>query len=144
MHRLEQAAIWCAPAVFVVLWSTGFVGGKYGLPYAEPFTFLSLRMIAAVAILGVVIAATRPAWPGRSGIAHSAMTGILMQGLYLGGVFTAISLGLSPALVALIVCLQPVVTSTVAGRILGERVILRQWMGLARATIAANTIGERG
>ena len=130
MHRLEQAAIWCAPAVFVVLWSTGFVGGKYGLPYAEPFTFLSLRMIAAVAILGVVIAATRPAWPGRSGIAHSAMTGILMQGLYLGGVFTAISLGLSPALVALIVCLQPVVTSTVAGRILGERVILRQWMGL--------------
>src|SRR5690349_10373429 len=130
MKRLEQAAIFSAPAVFVVLWSTGFIGGKYGLPYAEPFTYLSLRMLLAVAILGVVIVATRPVWPGPRGIAHSAMTGLLMQGLYLGGVFTAIARGLSPALVALIVCLQPVVTSTVAGRILGERVILRQWIGL--------------
>jgi drug/metabolite transporter (DMT)-like permease len=130
MRKLEQAAIYCAPAVFVVLWSTGFIGGKYGLPYAEPFTYLSLRMLLAVVLLGVIILATRPVWPEPRSIINSAIIGLLMQGLYLGGVFTAIWRGLSPALVALIVCLQPVVTSTVAGKILGERVILRQWIGL--------------
>lgn len=130
MQRLEQAAIFCAPAVFVVLWSTGFIGGKYGLPYAEPFTYLSLRMIAVVAILGVVLLLTRPVWPSVAGLGHSAATGSLIHGLYLGGVFVAIDRGLPPALSALIVGLQPVLTSTLANRLLGERVVLRQWGGL--------------
>lgn len=130
MQRLEQAAIWCAPALFVVLWSTGFIGGKYGLPYAEPFTYLSLRVLSVVAILGVVLLLTRPVWPSPAGLAHSAVTGLLMQGLYLGGVFVAIDRGLSPALTALIVGLQPVLTSTLANRVLGERVTLLQWIGL--------------
>jgi drug/metabolite transporter (DMT)-like permease len=131
MRRLEQAAIWCAPAVFVVLWSTGFIGSKYGLPYAEPFTFLTLRMASVVAILGVVLLMTRPVWPSASGMGHSAVTGVLMHGLYLGGVFVAIDRGLPPALSALIVGLQPVLTSTLANRLLGERVLPRQWLGLA-------------
>jgi drug/metabolite transporter (DMT)-like permease len=131
MRRLEQAAIWCAPAVFVVLWSTGFIGSKYGLPYAEPFTFLTLRMLLVVAILGVVLLVTRPVWPSAAGLGHSAVTGMLMHGLYLGGVFVAINRGLPAALTALIVGLQPVLTSTLANRLLGERVLPRQWLGLA-------------
>jgi drug/metabolite transporter (DMT)-like permease len=131
MRRLEQAAIWCAPAVFVVLWSTGFIGSKYGLPYAEPFTFLTLRMLLVVAILGVVLLVTRPVWPNAAGLGHSAVTGMLMHGLYLGGVFVAINRGLPAALTALIVGLQPVLTSTLANRLLGERVLPRQWLGLA-------------
>jgi drug/metabolite transporter (DMT)-like permease len=131
MRRLEQAAIWCAPAVFVVLWSTGFIGSKYGLPYAEPFTFLTLRMLLVVAILGAVLLVTRPVWPNATGLGHSAVTGMLMHGLYLGGVFVAINRGLPAALTALIVGLQPVLTSTLANRLLGERVLPRQWLGLA-------------
>ena len=129
-RRVEQLAVMAAPALFVVLWSTGFIGGKYGLPYAEPFTYLSLRMIAVVAILAVIVLVTRPEWPDERSVSNSAITGILMHGFYLGGVFFAISRGLPPALSALIVCLQPVVTSTVANRLLGERVVLHQWIGL--------------
>jgi drug/metabolite transporter (DMT)-like permease len=130
VRRLEEIAVFCAPALFVVLWSTGFIGSKYGLPYAEPFTYLSLRMICVVVILAVVLVLTRPAWPPAVGLAHSAVTGGLMHGLYLGGVFLAIDLGLSPALSALIVGMQPVLTSTLANRLLGERVAPLQWLGL--------------
>jgi drug/metabolite transporter (DMT)-like permease len=129
-NRLDDVAIFVAPALFVLIWATGFIGGKYGLPYAEPFTLLSLRMISVVAVLAVIILISRPVWPGRRGIAHSAATGTLIHGMYLGGVFVSIHLGLSPALSALVVGLQPVLTSTVANRLLGDRVSLRQWGGL--------------
>jgi drug/metabolite transporter (DMT)-like permease len=128
--RGKELIVLAAPAVFVVLWSSGFVGGRYGLPYAEPFTFLSLRMLAVVAILTVIVLFTRPQWPKDMVVARSAVTGVLIHGVYLGGVFFAMSRGLSPAISALIVCLQPVLTSTVAGRLLGERVVLHQWIGL--------------
>jgi drug/metabolite transporter (DMT)-like permease len=130
-RRLEDMAVAAVPTLFVVFWSSGFVGGKYGLPYAEPFTLLSLRMIAVVAILGVVVMVTRPAWPDAAIVGRTAVTGLLMHGIYLGGVFYSIYRGLPPAISALIVCLQPVVTSTVANRVLGETVVMRQWIGLA-------------
>ena len=93
-------------------------------------TFLSLRMIAVVLLLAVVIMLTRPKWPNRAGILHSAVTGALVHGCYLGGVFAAIENGLSAGLIALVVSLQPVLTSTLANRWLGERVLPRQWLGL--------------
>jgi drug/metabolite transporter (DMT)-like permease len=130
-RRLEDFAVFAAPAVFVLLWASGFVGAKLGLGYAEPLTFLALRMITVVALLAVVIAATRPKWPNANGIMRSAATGLMVHGLYLGGVFVAIENGLSAGLVALIVSLQPVLTSTIANRWLGERVVARQWCGLA-------------
>ena len=130
-RTLEDFAVFAAPAVFVLLWASGFIGAKLGLGYAEPLTFLALRMITVVALLAVVIAATRPKWPHANGIMHSAATGLMVHGLYLGGVFVAIENGLSAGLVALIVSLQPVLTSTVANRWLGERVVARQWLGLA-------------
>lgn len=129
-RSLEDAAVFSAPAVFVLLWASGFIGAKLGLGYAEPLTFLSLRMMTVVALLAVIIAATRPTWPQANGIAHSAATGLMVHGLYLGGVFVAIENGLSAGLVALIVSLQPVLTSTVANRLFGERVLARQWLGL--------------
>jgi drug/metabolite transporter (DMT)-like permease len=128
--RRKEMIVLAAPAVFVVLWSSGFIGGRYGLPYAEPFTYLSLRMLAVIAILALIVLITRPQWPENTVVAQSAITGLLIHGVYLGGVFFAMSRGLSPAISALIVCLQPVLTSTVASRLLGERVVLHQWIGL--------------
>lgn len=107
-RTLEDIAIFSAPAVFVVLWASGFIGAKFGLAYAEPMTFLSLRMIAVVLLLAIVIALTRPKWPDHAGILHSAITGALVHGCYLGGVFASIENGLSAGLIALVVSLQPV------------------------------------
>jgi drug/metabolite transporter (DMT)-like permease len=129
-RSLEDIAIFAAPGVFVVLWASGFIGAKFGLPYAEPMTFLSLRMGAAVGLLAIVIALTRPKWPDLTGFFHSAVAGSLVHGCYLGGVFAAIENGISAGLIALIVSLQPVLTSTLANRWLGERVLPRQWLGL--------------
>jgi drug/metabolite transporter (DMT)-like permease len=129
-RTLEDFAVFAAPAVFVVLWASGFIGAKLGLRYVEPMTFLALRMIALVVLLGAVIVVTRPKWPTGAGALHSVLTGLMVHGLYLGGVFASIENGLSAAVVALVVSLQPVLTSTLANRWLGERVALRQWLGL--------------
>ena len=127
--RLPMAAM---PAVFVLLWSTGFIGAKYGLPYAEPFTFLVLRFAAVILLLAAVAVITRAPWPRDPRlVGHLAMSGILVHGCYLGGVFAAISQGLPSGLVALIVGLQPLLTALVAGPVLGEQVSGRQWLGFA-------------
>lgn len=120
------------PALFVVLWSTGFIGAKFGLPYAEPFTFLALRFALVIALLAGVAALTRAPWPkDRRLLGHLAVSGILVHAVYLGGVFAAIHRGLPSGLTALIVGLQPLVTALAAGRLLGETVTGRQWLGLA-------------
>ncbi|MBN8963825.1 MAG: DMT family transporter [Rhizobiales bacterium] len=128
---LADAAVFTAPAVFVVLWASGFIGAKFGLPYAEPMTFLAVRMGGVVAVLALIIAATRPAWPSRTGMIHSAVTGFFVHGCYLGGVFVSIDHKLPAGFTALVVGLQPVLTSTLANRVLGEKVGSRQWLGLA-------------
>jgi drug/metabolite transporter (DMT)-like permease len=139
-RSLEDFAVFAAPALFVVLWASGFIGAKYGLAYAEPLTFLSLRMAALVLLLGAVILVTRPKWPDRAGIVRSALTGLMVHGLYLGGVFVSIENGLSAGLIALIVSLQPVLTSTIANRWLGERVVPRQWFGLVLGLVGVYLI----
>lgn len=127
-QRLQAGAV---PALFVVLWSSGFIGGKLGLPYAEPFTFLGLRFVAVIALLGAVAVLTRAPWPANRRMAwHFAVSGILVHGVYLGGVFSAIRHGLPAGVVALIVGLQPVLTAAAVGPLLGERVTARQWLGL--------------
>ncbi len=130
-RKPEDLAIYAAPALFVVLWASGFVGAKFGLPYIEPLTFLAIRMIAVVFLLAIVALLTRPLWPDITGIRHSVVAGLLVHGVYLGGVFVAIDRRLPAGLSALVVSLQPVLTSTIANRFLGERVIARQWFGLA-------------
>ena len=128
---LSDLAVIAAPALFVLLWASGFIGAKFGLPYAEPLTFLTVRMSAVVALIAVVIAVSRPSWPGRTGMLHSMVAGLLVHGLYLGGVFIAIHQRMPAGLTALVVSLQPVIISTLASRLFGERVLPRQWLGLA-------------
>jgi drug/metabolite transporter (DMT)-like permease len=127
---VDEMAVLAAPAVFVVLWASGFIGARFGLPFAEPLTFLTIRMIAVTLLLAVLIVATRPIWPAPARIVHNMVAGLLVHGLYLGGVFISMQRGLPAGLSALVVSLQPVLTSTLANRMLGERVILRQWFGL--------------
>ena len=130
-RNLEDFIAFAAPGIFVLLWSSGFVFAKLGLADAEPLTFLALRMAGVVTLLAVIIALTRPKWPNGAGLVHSAVTGLMVHGLYLGGVFVAVGNGVSAGLAALIVSLQPLLTSTIANRWLGERVVARQWLGLA-------------
>jgi drug/metabolite transporter (DMT)-like permease len=119
-----------APAIFVVLWSTGFIATKYVLRDAEPLTYLAIRMVLVVALMAVIVAAARPRWPDRIGIAHSVVAGILVHGFYLGGTAIAIAHSIPAGLSALIPGLQPILTSTLANRWLGERVTPLQWAGL--------------
>jgi drug/metabolite transporter (DMT)-like permease len=149
-RMLDNLTVFAAPGVFVLLWASGFVGAKFGLPYAEPLTFLFLRMMAAVLLLVVIILLTRPKWPSGAGVVHSVATGLMVHGLYLGGVFVAIADGLPAGLAALVVSLQPVLTSTIANRWLGERVLPRQWLGLLLGlagvylVVRENTAGATG
>jgi drug/metabolite transporter (DMT)-like permease len=131
MNRdFEDLAARAAPAVFVVLWSTGFIATKYVLHNAEPLTYLAIRMAVVVGLMAVIVAIARPQWPDRIGIAHSIVAGILVHGFYLGGTAVAISLSIPAGLSALIPGLQPILTSTLANRWLGERVTPLQWTGL--------------
>jgi drug/metabolite transporter (DMT)-like permease len=120
------------PPLFVVLWASGFVVTKLGITFAEPFTFLFYRFaIVAVLILGIALVTGAP-WPrSRRYIGHIAVVGLLMQGMYLGGVYAAIDLGIPAGISALIVGMQPILTAIVVGPFLGERVSARQWHGLA-------------
>jgi drug/metabolite transporter (DMT)-like permease len=117
--------------MFVLLWSTGFIGAKYGLPYVEPFTFLSLRMGFVVALHVLIVWLWSVRWPTATEAKHSAITGLLVHGVYLGGVFLAIKQGVPAGISALIPGLQPILMSTIANRWLGERVSPVQWAGLA-------------
>ncbi len=120
-----------APWLFVALWSTGFVGAKYGLPYAGPFTFLFIRMQLAWVLLAGLAVAGRAIWPRRPReAAHLAVAGLLLHAGYLGGVFFAINRGMPAGLASLLVGLQPVLTAVGARTLLRERVAWRQWLGL--------------
>ena len=128
--NFDQLAARAAPAIFVVLWSTGFVATKYVLRSAEPLTYLAIRMAVVVGIMAVIVVVARPRWPDRIGIVHSVVAGLLVHGFYLGGTAVAISHSIPAGLSALIPGLQPILTSTLANRWLGERVTPLQWMGL--------------
>lgn len=127
---LESIAARTAPAIFVLLWSTGFVGTKYVLAGAEPLTYLTVRMALVALLMGVIAVIWRAKWPDRAGIIHSAIAGLLVHGFYLGGTAVAIFHSVPAGLSALIPGLQPILTSTLANRWLGERVSPLQWTGL--------------
>jgi len=131
--RRLMADGWLAamPALFVFLWSTGFIAAKLGLPHIEPMTFLSLRFALVALLLGGLSLLVRAAWPGSWRLAgHVAVAGLLVQACYLGGVFAAVDIGLEAGTSALIVSLQPLLTAAMAGPVLGEKVTRLQWFGL--------------
>lgn len=119
------------PAVFVLLWSTGFIGSKYGLAYAESNTFLFYRFVISTAILLLLALVLRKRWPKDPKLVfHIAVTGILLHGCYLGGVFAAIEQGMPAGLVSILVGTQPIATALAGGFLLGAAVTRRQWLGL--------------
>jgi drug/metabolite transporter (DMT)-like permease len=125
---LQKTFLALTPALFVIIWSTGFVVAKFGLPYAPPLTFLLLRFTGVLIILLPLVLLLRAAWPTGK-IAHIAIAGILIQAGYLAGVWCAISLGMPAGLSALIVGMQPILTAFAASFV-GESVQRRQWVGL--------------
>ena len=129
---VSQLAARLAPALFVLLWSTGFIGAKYALPDAPPFTLLLLRCLLAALLLTGVALARRSVWPrGAQGFTRAAVAGLLIHAGYLSGVFLAIHLGLPAGVTSLVVGLQPPLTALLAAPLLGERLSARQWLGLA-------------
>ena len=132
----RESLLRAMPWVFVLIWSTGFIVARYGMPYAPPFRFLCLRYALSVAAFGAWIALARPAWPReRAQWAHLAVVGVLMQAGYLGGVWAAVKHGIAAGPVSLIVGLQPVLTAlwVSASAAHGGRehaVSPRQWLGL--------------
>ncbi|MCC5882551.1 MAG: DMT family transporter [Halomonas sp.] len=129
--RLDAALLASMPILFVALWSTGFIGAKFGLPHAEPFTFLFIRFVITLALLIPLIKLMGSDWPAGWRLkSHIAVSGMLVHGAYLGGVFYGIYLGMPAGLTALLVGLQPLLTATLAGPLLGERIGGIQWLGL--------------
>ena len=120
-----------APGLFVLLWSTGFIGVKYGVPYAPPFYFLAIRMAIASLLLFIAISFLRKSQPiTRSIIWPSTMIGLTLHGAYLGGCFFAVSRGMPAGVAALIVSLQPVLVSLFAAKYLNEPLNARAVFGL--------------
>jgi drug/metabolite transporter (DMT)-like permease len=119
------------PAVFVLIWSTGFIVARYAMPYAPPMKFLALRYALSILCFLPWIALSGVAWPRpRAQWGHLAVTGVLMHACYLGGVWAAVKAGMGSGLAALIVGLQPVLTGlwlSATGRVITPR----QWLGLS-------------
>ena len=120
-----------APALFVVLWSTGFVGARFAAPYAEPMTTLVMRFIGAIAVFGVWAVVARAPWPSWRPASHALIVGALLHGCYLGGVFIAIDHGLPAGPSALIVSLQPLLTGLLTALLAVERIGAWRWTGIA-------------
>ncbi|WP_084155710.1 DMT family transporter [Halomonas halocynthiae] len=132
-RRYKGGKLWLAamPALFVLLWSTGFIGARFGLPYAEPFTFLLVRFLLTLAVLIPLVFMLGNHWPrGVGNWSRLAVSGLLVHGAYLSGVFYAIELGMPAGLASLLVGLQPLLTTALAGPMLGERTTPLQWLGL--------------
>ena len=119
------------PPLFVLLWSTGFLGARYAMPWAEPFTFLGVRFALAFAILATLMLFLSKRRLNAHQIGTAMIAGVLIHGVYLGGVFWSVHNGLPAGISALIAGMQPLVTALMAMVLLGERVTRRQWVGLA-------------
>ena len=133
---LQPALLTLTPGLFVVLWSTGFIGMKIGAPFAEPFTFMGFRMLLVTSILLIIIAVTRAPWPrSAAAVGHIAVAGLLVHATYLCGVLFAIQMQLPLGFVALIAGLQPILTAVFANIFLHEKLNARQWLGMALGLI---------
>lgn len=118
------------PFAFVLLWSTGFIGARYGLPYIEPFNYLFIRMLFTLAVFLLLIQIFRGRWPSWNVAKHQLVSGSLIHAGYLGGVFAAIKLDMPAGVAAIIVGLQPLLTAFISQLWLGARLNRLGWAGL--------------
>jgi drug/metabolite transporter (DMT)-like permease len=129
------------PFLFVFLWSTGFIGAKFGLPFAEPLSFLLTRYGLVITLMTIIAFATRAPWPEKPrDWLHIGVSGVLVHAVYLGGVFVAIKHGLPAGITALVVGMQPLLTGFGAGWLLGEKVSGRQWAGLGLGFVGVGMV----
>jgi len=135
LSRSFETIVKAAPVLFVLFWSTGFIGNKFALPHIEPITFVSVRLFFATLAITLLALALRAPLPRGKAIGHSIVSGVLVHGMYLTGVAVAMWEGMPAGIAALVVGLQPVLTSTLANRFLGERVSALQWGGLVLGLI---------
>lgn len=132
------------PAVFVLLWSTGYISARLGLPYIEPFTFLTLRFGTVALLLAIIAHLTSAPWPTRvSDIVRTAIAGCLIHGVFLGSVFVSVSFKLPSSVAALIVGTQPLLTAIGAALFLNERLTRAQWFGQALGIMGVALVVER-
>ena len=118
------------PFVFVLLWSTGFIAAKYGLPYSGPYTLLAIRFSITIVLLSAVVVFLKPSFPQKiSSYGHLLIVGLLIQVAYLGGVFSAIKLGLPAGITAVIVGAQPVLTVLLIHRFQSKLILLAALFG---------------
>ena len=125
---VKNNAIWMSP-LFILIWSTGFIIARYGMPHAEPLTFLAIRFFGVILILLPCILWFKAPWPSKSQIVHLVIAGVLIQFGYLAGVWIAIRHGMPVGLTALIVGLQPILTAVFVS-LLAEKITRSQWQGL--------------
>ncbi len=119
------------PFLFVFLWSTGFIGARFGLPFSEPLSFLLIRYLCVIVLMMAIAVLSHAPWPKEpSQWWHISISGVLIHAIYLGGVFVSIKHGLPAGVAALVVGMQPLLTAVGAGWVLGERASARQWLGL--------------
>lgn len=138
---MPKALVNAFPLLFVLLWSTGFIGARLGMPHAEPLTFLLVRYAVVIAAMVLLALIARAPWPPtREAWLHIGITGLLVHGLYLGGVFTSISKGLPAAVASLVVGLQPLLAAAFAGYWMGSRVVARQWLGLVLGFVGVTLV----
>ena len=139
----NQAWINAMPWLFVLIWSTGFIVARYGMPNSPPFTFLLWRYIFSIVCFVLWVKWAHVPWPqGRGQWWHLAVTGVLMHAGYLGGVWAAVKVGMGAGLTALIVGLQPVITAIwLSAR--GGHVTRRQWQGLALGFVGLAMVVSR-
>lgn len=139
--RRRHILLAAMPSLFVLLWSTGFIGARFGLPYAEPFTFLLARFLLTLAVLIPLVFLLGGKWPrGVGSWGRLAVSGLLVHGAYLGGVFYAIERGMPAGLASLLVGLQPLLTTAMAGPMLGERAGPGQWLGLVLGLVGVGMV----
>lgn len=130
-----------APAIFLILWSAGFAVGKLGLNHAQPITLLALRYSLVLLVLAPVALILRPPLPRSwQAVADVAIVGFLIQVVYFGLAYIAFKAGMSAGGLAIIVCLQPILTALVAPRLLAEPVNRRAWIGLGLGLAGALTV----
>lgn len=138
--RLHRAFIQAIPFLFVFLWSTGFIGAKYALPFIEPFYLLFIRMLWTIAVFLLLCFLLKVQWPTWQQAQRQMVTGLLLHGFYLGGVFAAIKWGMPAGITAIVVGIQPLLTALLGWRLFGDKLLPRQWLGLALGLIGVTVV----
>ncbi len=148
MTRTHHTLVSSIPFIFVFLWSTGFIAAKYALPFIEPFSLLFIRMTLTIGVFFLLCVFYRVQWLPLRQVGHQMVTGFLVHGAYLGGVFAAIKWGMPAGIAAIVVGVQPVLTASLGWCCFGEHLRPKQWLGLGLGlggvtTVLLNT-GQQG